>query len=352
MIDLVQDHYLLFASVFAGIILLGGIVVPLSFHFKGKSEKVHSEKRAKIFREFVGTIKPPEDFGLFPKVATELASRLNASLDPTFMNHVKKRVMAKNPSWSEVQYEWYLFELKRYFLMTAVMKNVPMYSDNVDRIWHEMILFTKEYNTFCRNFIGETINHSPNVGSNATPDPNERAMFEWVYTSLFELNSADTFELGKFYSARFDRDFLENVHRNRSTLSRYFRTSLASKNQAVNRLVTFLMDRFVAELKSKKGELTKLGSRYMYKKYSEPEAPSNSNGVPHFNIIALSLIDDKEITYQIYQMKARQSSNQNPASNGSGRGLSADALLLYATIEANRYLDEFNENLNDIRNNY
>ena len=65
-----------------------------------------------------------------------------------------------------------------------------MFSKRVDDIWHEMLMFTREYETFSKKFYHELLHHTPN--NDPTPIPFERAFFDWVYLS--SLNQHQTAE--------------------------------------------------------------------------------------------------------------------------------------------------------------
>ena len=54
-------------------------------------------------------------------------------------------------------------ELKRYLAMSVVNNEVKpmMFSSEVDNLWHDFVLFTKEYQEFCTNYAGEFIHHKP-----------------------------------------------------------------------------------------------------------------------------------------------------------------------------------------------
>ncbi|PZD97776.1 hypothetical protein DNH61_00500 [Paenibacillus sambharensis] len=132
-----------------------------------------------------GGTKPPPVLGVREDhPAYSAALRLEAVLDDDFIARVKDRVLHAEPNLAEQQWEWRWFELKRYFLMCGIMRAVPMYSSKVDDIWHEMLMFTREYQVFCERFCGAMIHHAPH-GKAGQPRPDERAMFEWVYTELF-----------------------------------------------------------------------------------------------------------------------------------------------------------------------
>jgi hypothetical protein len=40
-----------------------------------------------------------------------------------------------------------------------------MASRQVDEVWHQFILFTKEYNGFCEDYLGSFMHHSPHISS-------------------------------------------------------------------------------------------------------------------------------------------------------------------------------------------
>lgn len=58
-----------------------------------------------------------------------------------------------------------------------------MFSEKVDELWHQMLMFTREYDAFSKKYLGRIIHHSPNVKE--SPDPDLRGFFDWVYAELF-----------------------------------------------------------------------------------------------------------------------------------------------------------------------
>lgn len=68
--------------------------------------------------------------------------------------------------------------------MASLLKQVPMFSDEVDDLWHEMLMFTKSYADFCAELMGSTVHHEPAITRRETPGA--RAWFDWVYCQLFE----------------------------------------------------------------------------------------------------------------------------------------------------------------------
>lgn len=129
-------------------------------------------------------------FGLSPKIVEtkpikglkKLSDHLERSLSKSFMENVKERVM-KEVKLKENEYEWRLLDLKRFFILTSLLKEAPMFSQKVDDLWHEMLMFTREYDDFSNNFLGSFLHHRPNI--KGVSDPDLRGFFDWVYSELF-----------------------------------------------------------------------------------------------------------------------------------------------------------------------
>ncbi|WP_274363632.1 hypothetical protein [Paenibacillus thermotolerans] len=130
----------------------------------------------------------------------ELEERLRKAVQGAgWLEHVKMRVFAKHPRMTDAEYDWLWLELRRFFLMTTVVRYVPMYSPKVDDIWHEMLLFSREYEAFCRSFAGRVIHHTPHV--NAVPRQQaarDRAWFELLYGTMFSVQPNSERVLGRF----------------------------------------------------------------------------------------------------------------------------------------------------------
>ncbi|MFD2444144.1 hypothetical protein ACFSO7_09140 [Bacillus sp. CGMCC 1.16607] len=101
--------------------------------------------------------------GLRNELLLPLYKSLESALDESFRLNLKDRVI-KVHKFNSVKFDFALEELKRFFLLAALVKNgISMYSMKVDAVWHEMLMFTKEYDSFCENFIGRKIHHVPRV---------------------------------------------------------------------------------------------------------------------------------------------------------------------------------------------
>lgn len=181
-------------------------------------KKQKPKKKSKLVQENV-----PNDLGCHIEEAIPVAAKLEEALDAEYMENVKRRVLQKHADWSDTDYEWRLFELKRYFLLAGILKSVPMFSDEVDEIWHEMIMFTKEYESFSKKFFGSFLHHSPNM--ERIPVPDERALFDWMYIRLFEVYPNSTKLWGSFFQNPLSRTLLNEVRfsTNDQIREKYFR---------------------------------------------------------------------------------------------------------------------------------
>ncbi|CAM4277825.1 glycine-rich domain-containing protein [Paenibacillus tarimensis] len=205
--------------------------------------------------------KPPPVLGVREgHPAYSAALRLEAVLDDDFVARVKDRIMKAEPNLTELQWEWHLFELKRYFLMCGIMRAVPMYSSKVDDIWHEMLMFTREYQLFCERFCGAMIHHAPH-GKAGQPRPDERALFEWVYSELFGPPAQRPDIWGPFYRVPMSPELLaELVNKSECALKeRRFNMRAAERfgdlEASVNRLIKSAREQInEAKLRIEQGE--------------------------------------------------------------------------------------------------
>ncbi|EGG35669.1 hypothetical protein, partial [Paenibacillus sp. HGF5] len=141
--------------------------------------------------------------------ASELVGRLEAALPDTYQSMLKQRVMSEHPDMSEQEYEWRWQELKRFFIMCAVLDRVPMFSKDVDEVWHEMLMYTYEYQQFSDRFLGRMLHHAPNTGTEHVPIPNERAWFDTVYVQLFGWHEYSAKLWGAFFRVPLPREELD-----------------------------------------------------------------------------------------------------------------------------------------------
>ncbi|WP_166243513.1 hypothetical protein [Paenibacillus turpanensis] len=161
-----------------------GLMIGVSASGKGGSRQRRSRATRRPAVDY-SAATPPVKLGLRQAEPYQaLADRLEAAIPAAYADQIRQRVLTEHPEITPEAYDWYWFELKRYFAMNAVLPHVPMFSERVDVLWHEMLMFTREYQQFCDRFVGRMIHHVPNTAP--TPIPHERAWFDWVYTRMFE----------------------------------------------------------------------------------------------------------------------------------------------------------------------
>ena len=73
------------------------------------------------------------------------------------------KVMEKYPHLSQAQAEQVMAGLREYFHLCNIAgkRMVSMPSQAVDVAWHEFILFTRQYQYFCKKALGRFIHHIP-----------------------------------------------------------------------------------------------------------------------------------------------------------------------------------------------
>ncbi|WP_199619644.1 glycine-rich domain-containing protein [Paenibacillus alkalitolerans] len=149
--------------------------------------------------EFPAPLRETSGLSIVSEAIRELDARLNGACRGGCLEHVKMRVLAKHPGMTDREYDWLWLELRRFFLMTAIARSVPMYNSKADDIWHEMLLFTREYESFCREFAGRTIHHEPHTAKLSKQESSSaRAWFELVYFTMFTVQDVNERLLGGF----------------------------------------------------------------------------------------------------------------------------------------------------------
>ncbi len=80
-----------------------------------------------------------------------------------FNTVIGQKVQEKYPHLDQQQIALVLSALKDYFYICSRAKNtmVSMPSQVVDVAWHEFILFTRQYQLFCRRALGRFLHHTP-----------------------------------------------------------------------------------------------------------------------------------------------------------------------------------------------
>lgn len=94
-----------------------------------------------------------------PKIDEEARGRLMAYRAPFLIDKLMKDRIVSTRRDGEVLFD----ELKKYLVMNSVdsSKLWQMHSLQIDFVWHEFVLFTREYRKFCDAYLGVYFPHSP-----------------------------------------------------------------------------------------------------------------------------------------------------------------------------------------------
>jgi hypothetical protein len=85
------------------------------------------------------------------------------------------------------QLDQVILEFRRYigiYVANGLEQSVTMFSEDVDEVWHQLILHTRLYQEFCQATLGQFLHHNP--FSSGDPDPvNSWRHFESEYRKLY-----------------------------------------------------------------------------------------------------------------------------------------------------------------------
>ncbi|MGV3463712.1 MAG: hypothetical protein ACO1OT_00270 [Heyndrickxia sp.] len=161
-------------------------------------------------KSYINNIILPAKLGVHREIPLEKQiSYLDKALDSNFAERIRQRYMGEHKKIRVEEYNLLFFELKRFFIMCSLLKNVPMFSDRVDAIWHEMLMFTKEYEQFSERVYGQFLHHAP--AEVKAPEPHNRAFFDLMYTQLFEFTLYTPIAWGAFFRNPLDPEQIDEI---------------------------------------------------------------------------------------------------------------------------------------------
>jgi hypothetical protein len=101
---------------------------------------------------------------------------------------VLEKMTAAHPGLPAKDLQLVARALRQYFLtfLKSGGQRVAMPSRVVDDLWHEFILFTRDYESFCRNAFGQFLHHTPAVKMGAGKPDNEGLRRVWWFACLEE----------------------------------------------------------------------------------------------------------------------------------------------------------------------
>jgi hypothetical protein len=218
------------------------------------------------------SIKNSFKFGISPKLVEtkpikglkKLSDHLEKSLSESYMKNVEERVKLEN-KLKENEYEWRLLDLKRYFILTSLLKESPMFSEKVDELWHQMLMFTREYDDFSKKYLGGYLHHTPKV--KVSPDPDLRGFFDWVYAELFFIRKENIHLYKGFFKHPVNPTIIEEFKKcpENELIDKYFKSD--SKYMPTIRSLISSMKKSVNQVKDyEKGDIQKKLSNSKYQK--------------------------------------------------------------------------------------
>lgn len=98
------------------------------------------------------------------------------------------KLRAKYPDLTQKDCQLVARALRHYFLahLKSGRKFVSMPSQVADELWHEFILYTKDYALFCDKAFGQFMHHSPAVVLSSSPQSNAGLRRCWWHVCLEE----------------------------------------------------------------------------------------------------------------------------------------------------------------------
>lgn len=277
-------------------LLIIALIIPFVFIFSSKSKLKIEE------------IVIPKHLGRRTEIPLKTTiSHLEKALNPNYEQKIKDRFMIEHKRVSDHEFQLLLFELKRFFVMSSLMKSVPMFSDKVDDVWHTMLMFTKEYNQFSHSFCGQFIHHIPI--EKRFPQTDDRALFDLIYTQLFECTPYSTVAWGSFFRNPINSDQLREFRYSsvEELTSKYF------QEYADDNIVKALIHQIKIKIEESLGGEIDFQVKPSYYKNLEVYAPHISGAMIYHSWHH----PDQYKKYMIPQQTS-SSSNCNSGCSGSG----------------------------------
>lgn len=120
-------------------------------------------------------------------VITREHRNLLRRLDGFEAPYLQDKILADKRLPSSEIYQEAFTEFKKYAALSQIVKGpLGMGSPEVDEVWHQFILFTREYADFCQNYLGSFLHHSPHTSSTSGERKREgMANFRESYKRVF-----------------------------------------------------------------------------------------------------------------------------------------------------------------------
>lgn len=125
-------------------------------------------------------------------LSTEVSESVRGRLDEleSFQApYLEQNLISKGVFTNTGEFQEAFGEFKRFVALSMIHgQSIGMMSDKVDALWHQFILFTKEYTSFCDTYLGRYLHHVPcGEGTSVSADAKAAcdANFVRLYTETF-----------------------------------------------------------------------------------------------------------------------------------------------------------------------
>ena len=107
---------------------------------------------------------------------TALLSRiLGFEIDPPEQPGAFLERLVAETGWTTAEAHSTILEYRRFLYLAAVSTNGATPSRKIDEVWHQHLLFTRNYERMCREAIGRTLHHDP--GTSAADEERYRQLY-------------------------------------------------------------------------------------------------------------------------------------------------------------------------------
>ncbi|WP_145950087.1 hypothetical protein [Paenibacillus sp. Y412MC10] len=182
------------------------LIIAGFFLFRAMKRKKRIVEARRIEEEANKPFEEPALLGIQPDMPVrEAILFLEKAFDDYYGDMLKDRAIRKF-GWTEEAYRITVFELKRYFLIHALLKSTPLRGERPYLLWKEMTLLKERYEGFIRAISGRLRPEGPDESENHYL--HQQAMFDWFYCTLFVPTRFSHSEWGGFHQHSFDPELL------------------------------------------------------------------------------------------------------------------------------------------------
>ncbi|HMK09486.1 MAG TPA: hypothetical protein VK449_10695 [Anaerolineales bacterium] len=136
---------------------------------------------------------PSQPLGIRPDIHLSAEqTEMVRFLDGYDLWFVKERLLRKDRMPAE-RLDRAVLEFRRYMSLIGLgYRGLGMLSPEVDDVWHDFILFTREYAEFCQTAFGTFIHHVPRTSRTPRTDAGREA-FLTAYTEVFGVAAVEAY---------------------------------------------------------------------------------------------------------------------------------------------------------------